>query len=138
MSFVHRHRVRYFECDMQGHVFNANYLTWFDIAHTELLRDALGPYDEVVDAHRVEFVVAEANVRFRASARFDDDIEIEVTLEPPGESSLNSAFHVRRDNTVLAEGRLRHVCVDATTFKKTPWPPALRAAWEKHADTVQS
>ena len=31
-------RVRYVECDMQGHVFNAHYLTSFDLAHTELLR----------------------------------------------------------------------------------------------------
>ena len=35
-------RVRYVECDMQGHVFNGHYLTWFDIAHTEALRAATG------------------------------------------------------------------------------------------------
>ena len=35
-------RVRYVECDMQGHVFNGHYLTYFDLAHTEALRTATG------------------------------------------------------------------------------------------------
>ncbi|MCW2828947.1 MAG: hypothetical protein JWQ67_2563, partial [Marmoricola sp.] len=41
--FVHRLRVRYVECDMQGIVFNAHYYTWMDLAHTELIREVLGP-----------------------------------------------------------------------------------------------
>lgn len=45
-------RVRYAECDMQGRVFNANYLTWFDVAHTELLRLALGSYAALVKSGR--------------------------------------------------------------------------------------
>ena len=35
-EFRHSIRVRYNECDPQGHVFNANYLAYFDIAITEL------------------------------------------------------------------------------------------------------
>src|SRR5918997_4455533 len=43
-AFVHRLRVRYSECDPQGVVFNAHYVTYFDIALTELWREAIGPY----------------------------------------------------------------------------------------------
>ena len=42
-SFVHELRVRYGECDPQGIVFNANYLLYFDVAFTELWREAVGP-----------------------------------------------------------------------------------------------
>jgi len=43
--------VRYAECDMQGHVFNGHYLTWFDMAHTGLLPKALQrSYRELVAA----------------------------------------------------------------------------------------
>ena len=132
MTFVHRLRVRYAECDMQGHVFNGHYLTWFDMAHTELIRAAFGPYQRLVDELGVEFVVAEANVRYRAPARFDDELDIAVTLDPPGETSLTSHFAVRRGEDLLTEGRLRHVCVDARTFAKTPWPEPLRAAFGAH------
>jgi acyl-CoA thioester hydrolase len=130
-GFVHHLRVRYAECDMQGHVFNGNYLTWFDTAHTELLREAWGPYDRIVETG-VEFVVAEANVRYLAPARFDDDLGVHVTLEPPGNSSLISRFEVRRGDDVLTEGMLRHVCVDAKTFAKAPWPDELRSAFEAY------
>ena len=56
--FRHRLRVRYNECDPQGVVFNANYLTYFDLTMTELWRE-LGGYQAMVDAG-VDMVVAEA------------------------------------------------------------------------------
>ena len=37
-------RVRYVECDMQGRVFNGHYLTWFDMAINEAVRDIFGDY----------------------------------------------------------------------------------------------
>jgi acyl-CoA thioester hydrolase len=131
MQFVHHLRVRYAECDMQGHVFNGNYLTWFDTAHTELLREAFGPYERVVETG-VEFVVAEATLRYLAPARFDDELGIHVALEPPGNSSLVSRFEVRRGDDLLTEGMLRHVCVDAQTFAKAPWPEELRTAFGRY------
>jgi acyl-CoA thioester hydrolase len=134
--FVHRLRVRYVECDMQGHVFNGNYLTWFDVAHTELLREAFGNYLNLVQEHGIDFVVAEANVRYRAAAHFDDELEIEVALEPPTTSSLTSRFTVRRDGEALTEGMLRHVCVDARTMRKAPWPDDVREGFLRYADGV--
>jgi acyl-CoA thioester hydrolase len=128
-------RVRYVECDMQGHVFNGHYLTWFDIAHTEALRATLGvSYPEFVAEHGVDFVVAESGVRYLAPARFDDVLEIAVTFLAPTRSSLTSRFAVGRDGTAIAAGHLRHVCVDAATHLKTPWPDAFRAALAPYAD----
>jgi acyl-CoA thioester hydrolase len=122
-------RVRYAECDMQGHVFNAHYLTWFDMAHTAALAEALGrPYEELV-ASGVDFVVAESGVRYLAPARFDEELEIGVEFEPPTNSSLTSRFTVRRDGSSIAEGFLRHVCVDAQTLQKRAWPEDVRAAF---------
>ncbi|MBA3301737.1 MAG: acyl-CoA thioesterase [Thermoleophilaceae bacterium] len=130
MAFVHTLRVRYAECDMQGHAYNGHYLTWFDIAHTEMIRAVFGRYEDIV-AQGVEFVVAEANVRYRAPARFDEDIDIHVLPEEPGETSLTSNFEVRRGADLLAEGWIRHVCVDAESFAKKAWPEGLRSAFRK-------
>jgi acyl-CoA thioester hydrolase len=126
-------RVRYVECDMQGHVFNGHYLTWFDIAHTEALRTATGlTYLELIGAHGVDFVVAESGVRYLAPAYFDDELRIAVAFDPPTTSSLTSRFAIVRDETTVATGFLRHVCVDSEDFKKRPWPDAVRAALEPY------
>jgi acyl-CoA thioester hydrolase len=122
-------RVRYVECDMQGHVFNGHYLTYFDLAHTEALRSATGlGYAELVAAHDVDLVVAESGVKYLAPAHFDDLLEIAVTFEPPTTSSLTSRFAITRAAATVATGFLRHVCVDSKTYKKTAWPEAVRSA----------
>lgn len=129
MPFTIPVRVRYAECDMQGHVFNAHYLTWFDMAHTELLNQALEqPYRALV-ASGIDIVVAESGVRYRTPAHFEDELEIAVELDPPTTSSLTSRFTVTRDETVIAEGFLRHVCVDAASLEKLPWPDNVREAF---------
>jgi acyl-CoA thioester hydrolase len=114
---------------MQGHVFNAHYLTWFDMAHTGLLTEALGrSYQELV-ASGIDVLVAESGVRYLAPARFDEKLEIGVQLDPPTNSSLTSRFAVSRDGEAIAEGFLRHVCVDARTLAKIPWPEEIRTAF---------
>jgi acyl-CoA thioester hydrolase len=132
-------RVRYVECDMQGHVFNGHYLTYFDLAHTEALRSALGvSYGEFVAEHGVDFVVAESGVRYLVPAHFDDVLEIAVTFRTPTSSSLVSRFAIGRDGTAIAAGFLRHVSVDAHTHAKTPWPDAFRDALAPYAGDDES
>jgi len=122
-------RVRYVECDMQGHVFNGHYLTYFDLAHTEALRSATGlSYPELVAAEGIDFVVAESGVRYLTPAYYDDVLEIAVSFEPPSTSSLTSRFTVTRGADAVATGFLRHVCVDSKNYKKAPWPDAFRSA----------
>ena len=127
MPYVHRLRVRYSECDAQQHVFNANYLMYFDVTMTELWRDRLGGYDEMLAAG-VDMVVAEATIRYLAPARFDDELEIEPVVSHLGTTSLVTRLLVRRGDDLLAEGELRHVFVDTQTMSKTPLPDPVRAA----------
>ena len=74
--FRHSLRVRYHECDPQGHVFNANYLAYADIAITELYREAFGSWEVPMDEHGLDMVVAEANARYLAPLRFDEEIDL--------------------------------------------------------------
>jgi acyl-CoA thioester hydrolase len=120
-EFVHELRVRYGECDPQGIVFNANYLLYFDVAFTELWREAVGPWQEMVE-RGVDAVVAEANARFRAPARYDDVLELRARITRLGSTSLTTEIDVVRAGEVLVEGRLRHVFVDTETWAKTDMP----------------
>ena len=110
MTFTHRLRVRYGECDPQGIVFNANYLLYVDVAFTEFWREALGPWQEMVD-RGVDVVVAETNLRFHSPARFDDEIDVRVAIERLGESSITTGMEIMRGEDVLVAVRVRHVCV---------------------------
>jgi acyl-CoA thioester hydrolase len=125
-AFVHRLRVRYNECDAQGHVFNANYFAYFDVILTELWRDALGSY-EALTADGLDLVVAETGARFRAPARFDDELEITLEIERLGNTSMVSAIRISRDGEMLAEGRIVHIFVRADRLdEKAPIPDHVR------------
>src|SRR5215475_11899038 len=93
--FVHELRVRYGECDPQGIVFNANYFLYFDVAFTELWRAAVGPWNEML-SWGVDAVVAETNVSFRAPARFDDDLRVELAVTRLGRTAVTTSFDVLR------------------------------------------
>ena len=122
--FRHRLRVRYSECDPQGVVFNANYLTYFDLTMTELWRE-LGGYQAMVDAG-VDMVVAEARVRYRAPLRFDDEFEARVTVTNLGETSMSAALELARDGETAAEGDLRYVFIETGGGAKQPIPDRIR------------
>jgi acyl-CoA thioester hydrolase len=130
--FVHELRVRYGECDPQGIVFNANYLLYFDVAFTELWRAAIGPWLEMVE-RGVDAVVAEANVRFRAPARFDDELRLRAQVVRLGDTAITTEIDVLRSDELLVEGWLRHVCVATDTWEKTELPEWVRSGLRRFA-----
>jgi acyl-CoA thioester hydrolase len=125
--FTYRLRVRYAECDMQGHVFNAHYLAYFDLTLTELWRAAIGHYGLMAE-RGVDLVVGESNVRYHGAARFDEEVDVTASIERLGTTGITTRFQVLRDGALLVDGTLRHVCVDAVTLVKTPIPDWLRDA----------
>jgi acyl-CoA thioester hydrolase len=127
MAFSHRIRVRYSECDPQGVVFNANYLGYFDIAITEVWRDCLGGYQELLETG-VDSVVAEATVRYLVPVKYDDLIDLEVSVAKIGNTSLITEHRITREGVVCAEGSVRYVFINAASGRPTPIPDSVRAA----------
>lgn len=125
--FTHRLRVRYSECDQQGVVFNGQYLFFYDVAITELWRERVGPYQEMVDGGH-DLVVAEARIRFVQGAHFDDELDITLPVEHLGTTSMIIRPQFRVADRLIADGEVRHVFVDPTTLKKTPMPEHIRTA----------
>jgi acyl-CoA thioester hydrolase len=130
---VHRLRVRFAECDEQGVVFNAHYLAYADVVLTELFRSAFGGYANVT-ARGVDVVVGEANIVFRAAARFDDEVDIAVTIAHLGTTSMTSVLRTTRvpDGELLTHIRLRYVWVELPGYGKTPIPDWAREGLAAH------
>lgn len=130
-AFRHRLRVRFNECDPQGVVFYANYLMYVDVAMTELWREAAGGYDAMV-ASGTDVMVAEAQLRYRESARFDDELDVLIRVTRLGTTSVVFGFALERaaDGALLVEGELRQVFVDGSTYEKRDIPERIREGLE--------
>jgi acyl-CoA thioester hydrolase len=129
--FRHQLRVRYNECDPQGVVFNANYLTYFDITITELWREAMGSWNEVVAAG-ADMVVAEVGIRYRGALRFDDEFEALATISALGNSSMTASIVLERDGETVTEGEIRYVAIDPKAGGKAPIPDKVREALQPY------
>lgn len=126
-ALSHTLRVRYSECDPQGVVFNANYVAYFDVIITELWREALGRYQDLVESG-VDMVVAEVNVRFLGPAGFDDELDFAARLTRLGETAISTRIDATTGGRPVVEGRMRHVFIDAATKEKRAMPDHVRAA----------
>jgi acyl-CoA thioester hydrolase len=130
-EFRHTIRVRFNECDPQGHVFNANYLAYFDLCMTELWRE-LGGYTAMVD-DGVDMVVAEANMRYLSSLGFDDEIDLILRSVALGNTSMTSELAIERAGVPAAEGTLRHVYLDSEAQTTAPIPTKIRAGLARYS-----
>jgi acyl-CoA thioester hydrolase len=132
--FRHRLRVRWSECDLQGVVFYPNYLAYFDHLLTELWREAVGPYGEIARLG-IDLLVAEAGIRYRESARFDEEIDVVAVISRLGTTSMTTGLRIERvaDGALLAEGELRHVFVDPDSFEKRHIPDSVRGGLSRFA-----
>jgi acyl-CoA thioester hydrolase len=127
--FRHTVRVRYGECDLQGVVFNANWLAYFDVVITELWRTLIGDYSGMVE-EGADMMVAEAGIRFRGSARFDDLVEFRLTVTSLSNTAMSTRIEAWVGDDPAVEGSMRHVFVEPGTNTKLPIPEHIRAALE--------
>lgn len=115
-------RVYWEDTDAGGVVFYANYLRFFERARTEWLRSR-GVEQAALQAQTgAIFVVAEVNVRYRASARLDDLVVVTVKVLEQGQASLLLEQQAWRGDTLLADGRVRVGCVDAASLRPRRMP----------------
>jgi len=106
-------RVLYKDTDKAGIVYYANYLHWFEMGRTEFMRNAGCSYFELEKKHFIMPVV-EAFCRYYASAKYDDVIEIETTIDVIDRIKMKFHYAIVRqaDKKLLAEGYTLHVCTD--------------------------
>lgn len=131
--FAHTFRVRYVECDPQGIVSNINYLAYIDHAVTELWREAFGSYGAMTE-RGIDMVVAELNLQFHGSARFDDLVTVSVAIKRLGNTGMTADLWLHREDELLVEATIRHVYVDTGSWEKTEIPAWLRQGLEPYLD----
>jgi acyl-CoA thioester hydrolase len=105
-------RVIYGDTDQMGVVYYANYFRYFELSRSEFFRSLGGSYVEL-ERQGFGLPVVEASARYRAPAKYDDVILVEVRLVELRRASLRFEYVVRREvgRDELATGHTVHACV---------------------------
>jgi len=120
-------RVTYAETDAMGIVYYANYLRWFEVGRTELMR-SLGVAYKGMEEGGAFLPVSEVFCKYHASARYDDVLIIETRVEFLRRASIQFSYRIlrRSDETLLVTGSTLHAFVDREG-KIVKVPALLRA-----------
>jgi acyl-CoA thioester hydrolase len=115
-------RVRYAETDQMGVVYYANYFVWCEIGRVEFFRQLGYDYKQMELEDDCHLPVVEANCRYRAPARYDDEVLIETTVKALRSSFVKFGYRILRlhpdGEQLLAEAETLHVSVDRTMQKR--------------------
>ena len=106
-------RVIYGDTDNMGVAYHANYLRWFEMGRTEMMR-ALGLSYKEIEARGVYLPVAEVHCKFKSPAQYDDVLIIETALDTniKGGVKFNYTIFSEDGAKVLARGYTKHPCLN--------------------------
>ena len=107
-----RLRVIYGDTDQMGVVYYANYLRFFEAGRNEFIRAKGLRYRDFEEAFGLRLPVAEASVSYKLPARYDDLLDVEVSLAEVRRASARFEYRLVREGTLLATGHTVHACVD--------------------------
>ena len=139
MTFTHTVRPRYAEVDMQGVVFNAHWLTYFDEACTRYF-SSLGfdPKVTFFEGGEFDVMVVNATLEWKGPAGFDDEVEIAVRADRLGDKSFDVRFTATVEGRVACEGVITYVSVAPGTKESRSIPAALREGLERSLEREPS
>ena len=103
--------VRYAETDMMGIVYHANYLPWFEIGRTTMLKEIGIPYRQL-ETEGYRLPVLEITAKYTRPAVYDDTLTIVTTMNEKPLLRIRLDYEVRRGEELLATGNSIHAFVD--------------------------
>jgi len=118
-----RLRVRYAETDQMNVVYHSNYIIWFEVGRVEFMRQLGFTYREMELHEQLHLPVVDVRCRYKAPARYDDEIIVRTHIARLRSSLIQFAYEVLRadDSLLLADGESTHVAVNAD-MQKVPFP----------------
>ena len=116
-DFRYRHpiEIRYNDTDALGHVNNAVYFSYFEMARSGYYREVVGhPFGTGPDADRRTFVIAEAHITYRLPAFYGEPLYCAVRVGWLSRSAFNLEYRVAVEASPLGEAR---VVADGSTVQ---------------------
>ena len=123
MSYHHKVRVRYVDCDMQGVVYNAHYLTFVEDAFDCWLREIDMNFEEKFGS---EVMLKKASIVWEKPAKFANILNIECKVTRWGNTSFDGFFIGTVNAEKTFEATVTYVCVDHENYQPIPIPNYLK------------
>jgi acyl-CoA thioester hydrolase len=125
--FRDTHRVTYAECTVGNHIYYGRYLDLLEAARGEFFRHLGHPFAKLQEADTI-FPVIEARLRYKAAARYDDVLTIEIAVTEISKVRLTFACRILHESgRLLVEATTVHACA-STRDELKRIPDDLRAA----------
>ena len=103
--------VRYAETDMMGVVYHGNYLPWFEVGRTNLLKEFGIPYREL-EQDGYFLPVLEVQAKYHRPAVYDDTVTVITSLREKPSLRITLDYEIRRDEDLLVTGKTVHAFID--------------------------
>jgi acyl-CoA thioester hydrolase len=137
-EYLHTVRVPYAHTDAMGVVYYAHYYVYFEMARSEMLREAGTPYSEL-EKKGIGLPVVESHCEYHGSARYDDLLTIRTRCTGFRGVRLHIEYLVERNGERLATGYTEHVCIGPGGKVLKPIPELKRMIGDRqHHDGPQS
>ena len=130
MSYCHEVRVRYVDCDMQGVVYNAHYLTFIDDAFDCWLREIDMNFEEKFGS---EVMLKQASIVWESPVKFSETLDIECKIIRWGNTSFDGFFVGSVNSRKTFEATVTYVCVDHVNYGPIKIPTFLKEHLERKA-----
>ena len=127
-TLTHEFMPRFRDTDAMGHINNAVYVTYLEVARQEYWRD----FSRDLDYRRVPFILAGVKIDFRSEALVSERLAIGIRCDWVGNKSFAFGYEIREPTAgrLVVEATSVQVCYDYGSKKTMSMPKELRRALE--------
>lgn len=119
---------RFRDTDAMGHINNAVYVTYLEVARQEYWKEL----ERLVDYKSVPFILAHVTIDFRSEALMKETLEVGIRCDRIGGKSFGFTYEIRdrASGRLVVEAKTVQVCYDYGTKRSLAMPDALRKKLE--------
>jgi acyl-CoA thioester hydrolase len=123
-------RIYFEDTDSGGVVYHSNYLKFMERARTEWLRSLELNQADLKKKDKIMFVVANVNIDYKKAARFNDELDIETSLDNIGSSKVDLTQNIMKNSELYTSAKVRIACINSETFKPQRIPKLTKQQME--------
>ena len=123
-------RIYFEDTDSGGVVYHSNYLKFMERARTEWLRSIELNQANMKKKDKIMFVVANVNIDYKKAARFNDQLDIETSIDKIGASRVDLTQNIMKNSDLYTSAKVNIACIHSETFKPQRIPKLIKQQME--------
>ena len=123
-------RIYFEDTDSGGVVYHSNYLNFMERARTEWLRSLELNQADLKKKDKIMFVVANVNIDYKKAARFNDELDIETSIDKIGASRVDLTQNIMKNSDLYTSAKVVIACIHSETFKPQRIPKLIKQQME--------